>query len=139
MSVQQLYQHRAKPVTPNQADLGGGLKVGVGTPAAILTYKVPLDSMGHIYFTIANLSSETIGVTYSVDGVNYKAIGLVRVISTGLTNAGTALGNGEYYISMYEAGSPAYIKFTKSATTETGVVAVACPGAVSAFEGNQLN
>jgi hypothetical protein len=93
------------------ANLGGGI------------FTIAENSSSDIKFTIASLSTETIGVTISNDGTNYSAALRPIVDSTGKVAANATLGNGAYTLRKADIGCPKYVKFTKSAAVDTGTVA----------------
>jgi len=99
------------------AALGGGV------------FTVPENHNGDIVFQIAGISSETMAVTVSYDGTNYSAALKPFNITNGVIVASADLAAGKYSLKVKEIGSPRYVKFTKSATTEVGAVAIAVPGA----------
>jgi hypothetical protein len=100
------------------AALGGG----------ILT--LPDQVAGSIRFKIAGLTSETINVKIAQADGNYSAALYPIVFTTGLriaTASAGEMGNGSYILPLLEFGSPKYVKFTKSSTSETAAVAIAVP------------
>lgn len=103
------------------ANLGGGI------------FTLPDGVNGDIKFTIASLSTETIGVTISTNGTNYSAALIVVNAATGKDTANATLGNGTYALPLLRFGSPKYVKFTKSSTVDTGTVAVAVPTVLKMF------
>jgi len=98
------------------ANLGGGITAALNFPVR-----------GDIIFVIAGLTSETVGVSISQDGTNYSAALVVVNAATGVDTANATLGNGTYLLPFLRFGSPMYVKFTKSSTTESAAVACAVP------------
>ena len=106
-----------------------------GTAAATGTFSCSDGVTGDIEFRIAGLSGETVGVTISWDGTNYSAALKPIDMATGLDAAAATLGNGVYSLPMKRFGSPRYVKFTKSSTSETVAVMVVAFYAVPSFVG----
>lgn len=97
------------------ANLGGGI---VTIPGSIC---------GNMDFQIEGLSTETIGVTISYDGTNYSAALKPFDRTNGVIVSAATLADGKYRLHFEEYGSPIYVKFTKSATTDVAAVAFGAP------------
>lgn len=97
------------------------------TTAAAVGTVANLDRYKTIWFTLATLTSETVSVVPSYDGVNFASAALRPIdCNTGAVFASTNLANGTYRI---EACAFKALKFTKSAASDTVVVtgAARCP------------
>ena len=133
------------PYQPNHNDATQTADVRVGSVAYTLfgpsaaanlgsgVFTLPDAVSGDVEFKILGLSTETIGVTLSMDGTNYSAAQKVVSASTGLDTANATLANGTYKLPILRFGSPKYVKFTKSATTDVAAVAVCVPVNVTAY------
>ena len=95
------------------------------TATTVGTFISPDGVNSDLVFNLADLSGETIAVTYSEDGTNFVAIGNVINRATGKDTAGATLGNGTYSIPIARFGNFKHIKFTKSAGVNPVRVAVA--------------
>ena len=68
-------------------------------------------------FDITTISTETVNLTSSFDGVNYSTVKLRPInMNTGALAAASDLAAGMYFLSIEAFG---FIKFTKSAAVET--------------------
>ena len=94
------------------ANMGGGIAT------------IPDDANGDIEFQIEGLSSETMAVTISDDGTNYSASLLPFDVTNGVIVAAATLADGKYRLPLKDFGTPKYVKFTKSATSESVAVAL---------------
>lgn len=98
-------------------------------------FTVPDNATGDIDFIVKWLSSETIGVTISDDGTNYSDALIPVVATTGLDAAAATLGNATYTLEILRFGSPKYVKFTKSSTSETCTIACCVSNVVASHAG----
>lgn len=70
---------------------------------------------------ITGLATETIGMSLSMDGATFTSAIKPMDATTGAVAAAATLGNGYYYLNNVPL---AYVKFTKSATTDPAVVKI---------------
>ncbi len=103
------------------------LDVAQGTAAALATFTLPDDVNGDIDFELVGLSSETVGVTISDDGTNYSAALKPFDIANGVIVSAATLAAGRFRLRIQDFGTPKYVKFTKSSTSETCAVGLAAP------------
>jgi len=87
-------------------------------------FNVTDGSTGDILFIIKGLSGETVTCKISNDGTNYSAALVVVDALTGLDVIVTDLGSGTYILPLKRFGSPRYVKFEKSATSEIICIAI---------------
>lgn len=91
------------------------------------TFQIPDGAIGDIEFAIQGLTTETMAVTMSPDGVNFSAALKPVLKTTGKDSPTAALTFGYYTLPVLRFGSPKFLKFTKSATVEAAVIAIAVP------------
>lgn len=103
------------------AALGGGIAT------------IPDDVNGDIEFQIEGLSSETMGVTISDDGTNYSAALKPFDVTNGVIVSAATLADGKYRLPLKDFGTPKYVKFIKSSTSESVAVALAASRASIKF------
>ena len=101
--------------------------------AGVFTLPDSIDS--RVLVTIGGLSSETMAITMSNDGTNYSAALLPVDDATGLDTTAATLANGRYRFDTLRFGSPKFMKFTKSSTSETGLVVAVCASPVASQSG----
>jgi len=85
-------------------------------------FATPDGIAGDILVSLVGLSSETIQIYMSADGTNYSAALLPVDDVTGLDTTSATLGAGRYRFAASRFGSPKFLKFVKSSTSEIVVV-----------------